>query len=55
MQEVLGSNPLKDNIMCNSSPSEETLNKSLSTPIQTTHTLACEELKDPDSQPEMDL
>ena len=33
--------------LCSPSPSEETINRGLNTPIPTTHALACEELKDP--------
>ena len=48
MREVLGSNPLRGNILCSPSPSEETINRSPNTSIPTTHALICEELKDPD-------
>ena len=47
MREVPGSNPLGANILCSSSPSEETINRGPNTPIPTTHALICEELKDP--------
>ena len=47
MREVLGSNPLRGNILCSPSPSEETINRGPNTSIPTTHALICEELKDP--------
>ena len=47
MREVLGSNLLGGNILCSPSPSEETINRGPDTPIPMTHTLICEELKDP--------
>ena len=45
MRDVLGSNPFRGNNLCSSSPSEETINGVLNTPILTTHALICEELK----------
>ena len=47
MREVPGSNPLGGNILCSPSPSEETINRCLNTPIPTTHASICEKLKDP--------
>ena len=53
MQDVPGSNPLRCNILCSPSPSEETINRCPNTPIPTTHTLICEELKDPGIPPKV--
>ena len=47
MREVPGSNSFGGNILCNPSPSEETINRGPNTPIPTTHALICRELKDP--------
>ena len=49
MREVPGSNPLdfRGNILCISSPSEETINRGPITHIPTAHALICEESKDP--------
>ena len=44
---VLGLNPLRGSILCNPTPSEETINLSPNSPISTTHALICKELKDP--------
>ena len=51
MQEVQGSNPLGGNILYSPSPSEETMNRGLNTPIPTMHALICEELNDPGIPP----
>ena len=55
MWEVLGLNLLGGNILCSSSPSEETINQGPHTPIPMTHALICEELKDPGIQPKVVL
>ena len=51
MREMLGSNPLRGNILCSPSPSEETINRGPNTPIPTTYALIFEESKDPGIPP----
>ena len=53
LQEVLGSNHLMGNIMGISNPSKETVDRDPNTPIPTTHTLICEELKYPGISPKV--
>ena len=53
MREVLGLNPLGDNILCSPSLLEETINRGPNTPIPMTHALICEELKDPGIPPKV--